>query len=219
MKEVTIPATVEEKEVTIPRTVKGRLEFIQSPESSFILEGRMGTRASRITFILIAGKAEDQITDEEMERAIGVSCRAGGKGYPSFYSALRRVERQYAIIWSRPHGANYIKCLPEEEKLGWARTKKTSCNKLSNRARAALTSLKQDELTPESRVHAAAMQNQMAIVALVTSSESTKAIEAQSPQAIIVPTRTSEIKAVHQNLVNLILGMAEGPREAESPSL
>lgn len=50
---------------------------------------------------LLSETDHDILTDEELERMIGKSCRVGGKAYPQLLSAIRYVRRHHRRVWKR----------------------------------------------------------------------------------------------------------------------
>ena len=88
---------------------------------------------------LKGGQVGDELTDKELTRICGVSCRPGEKGYGYLETAKRRVRFDHGIVWERIRGANLIRCLNASEIIG---TTEVDRVQFTNEARKRVQSLR-----------------------------------------------------------------------------
>jgi len=101
------------------------------------------------------GKPGEILTDEALtEIAGGYDTRASvggrqGKGYPYLTSAIRYVLRNYAVVWDRVHGGNYIRCVEDPDKLSLANTGLNRVRKAARKSARVLGTINIENLTVE----------------------------------------------------------------------
>lgn len=62
------------------------------------------------------GKPGDSFTPEEMEQIIGKECGPQTPGYGNVYSAIKRVEAEYNVIWRWVSSEKAWRCLNDSER-------------------------------------------------------------------------------------------------------
>jgi hypothetical protein len=104
---------------------------------------------------LIRVKVGDTITYEQLQEAIGIDLRKKGRGALS--AALRRVERDYQIVFDVIPGAGYVH-IDSGLRVKKAERKNRGIFRAAKRTSVILASANHDDLTPEERARALALQ-------------------------------------------------------------
>lgn len=92
-----------------------------------------GPIAAQLIDKLSGGKPGDILTDEALQKHVGLDCSPDGKGYASLGTAIRACERK-GVIWRRERSAACIRCLDAKDISSVATTYARSIRRTSHRA-------------------------------------------------------------------------------------
>jgi len=107
---------------------------------------------SKAIDLLKTGKPGDMITRKEMAKAIDRDCATNTKGYGNVNTAIRRVEREFHIVWRWSRADRAWKCLGSADSVNEAKRHSESARKQARRSLTVSAAVKVSELTTEQRL-------------------------------------------------------------------
>lgn len=136
--------------------------------------------AAKLVDRLKTGKPGELLTDEALSAIAGRDCSVGGNGYACLQTAIRKVERDFAIVWRREAKAGAIKCLAPSEVAEVANGYRRHIGKTSRRAVRVLNTIDPNLLPEKERPAAHATAAQLGAIAMFASGDTTKKLAARN---------------------------------------